>query len=565
MKNITSVPLRLCAILLFILNASAFSLSAAKPPNFVIVYMDDLGWAQTSVRMMDSEPRSKHPFYETPNVERLADMGMRFSNGYAPTATCTGSRISIQFGQTSARTQYRYVFDVYSTVQRPEGWAGQYSLADAVKTAGKDYITAHFGKGIKDKLKLVNYDVTDEYEPIAPNGNFHGDKVSLATQKPLPADNPKRIYSLIDETTKFLDEHAGKRPFYMMVSHYSVHVPHAASQKYIDKYEAKYAALTDKPEDKDILRLYEKEHKPLYGAMLEETDMHIGLIIDQLKEAGELDNTYIIFTSDNGSECIPRTKDNRRNNGPLQEGKYSCFEGGIRVPFIVTGPGIKGGTQCDVPVVQWDLLATLHDLSGNKTPLPDDIDGGSLKDVFFNGNKGNVDRLAPGIIHHFTSHYQVPISSIRIGDYKFMRNMNTNEMRLYNVVDDYGEEHDLAESMPEKIASMDKILRAYIDEVDGGDVKDSYQAFYETMDDFEGRAEEDHRRKMKKLEDNKPSDYQEQKAIIDQELELKKHKFFANRAITKKQETWPDWYDTARKTAEAEIGMTKGGKLIKKK
>jgi len=94
--------------------------------------------------------------------------------------------------------------------------------------------------------------------------------------------------------------------------------------------------------------------------------------------------------------------------------------------------------------------------------------------------------------------------------------------------------------------------------------KDSPNFIIIYMDDFEGRAEEDHRRKMKKLEDNKPSDYQEQKAIIDQELELKKHKFFANRAITKKQETWPDWYDTARKTVEAEIGMTKGGKLIKK-
>ncbi len=96
-------------------------------------------------------------------------------------------------------------------------------------------------------------------------------------------------------------------------------------------------------------------------------------------------------------------------------------------------------------------------------------------------------------------------------------------------------------------------------------MKDSYQAFYETMDDFEGRAVDDHKRKLKRLEENRPSDYQEQKAVIDQELELKKRSFYANREITKRQETWPGWYDTARKTAEAEIGMTKGGKLIKKK
>ena len=74
------------------------------------------------------------------------------------------------------------------------------------------------------------------------------------------------------------------------------------------------------------------------------------------------------------------------------------------MPFVVAGPGIQGGTYCDVPVVQWDLLATLHDLSGNETPLPDDIDGGSLRDVLFRGNKGKVKRRAPGIVHHFPSH-----------------------------------------------------------------------------------------------------------------------------------------------------------------
>jgi arylsulfatase A len=547
-----------------LLVISVFTSFAKDSSNFIIIYMDDLGWHQTSVRMMDSEPMSKHSFYKTPNVERLAEMGMCFSNGYAPTATCTGSRVSIQFGQTSARTQYRYVFDVFHKKQRSEGYAGQYSLADSVKTAGKNYITAHFGKGMTEKLKLVNYDFTDEYEEHAPNGNLHGEKIDIPSREDLPPDNPKRIYSLIDESMKFLKKNAGKRPFMMMVSHYSVHVPHAASKKYMDKWQAKYDNL-EKPTDKEELRLFERECNPLYGAMLEETDQHIGIILDYLKKVGVLDNTYVMFTSDNGSECIPRTKENRRNNGPLQEGKYSCFEGGIRVPFIVSGPGIRGGAYCDVPVVQWDLLATLHDLSGNETPLPDDIDGGSLKNVFFKGNKGKVKRRAPGIIHHFPSHYQVPISAIRIGDYKFMRNMNTDEKKLFNVVVDYREKNDLAQKMPKKVASMDKILRTYIEEVDGGDVKDSYQAFYETMDDFERRAVENHKRKMKELDANMPSDYEKQKSLIDQELELKKRGFFANRAITKKQETWPDWYDTAHKTAEAEIGMTKGGKLIKKK
>ena len=539
------------------------SAAAGEAPNFIIFYMDDLGWAQTSVKMMDSEPLSVHPFYETPSVERLSARGMRFSNGYAPTPTCTGSRVSIQFGQSSARIQYRFVHDVLSYKQRPDGYAGVYSLADAVKTSGKNYITAHFGKGMVDKLKVVNYDVTDEFEKHAPNGNLHGDKIDIASRKPLPPDDPKRMYSLTKSSVDFVKEHAGKRPFYLMVSHYAVHVPHAATKKYIDKYQAKYDALPNKPTDKAKLNLFERERKVLYGAMLEEADQNLGLLMDELEQAGELDNTYIIFTSDNGSECIPRTKAGRRNNGPLQEGKYSCFEGGLRVPFIAAGPGIQGGTQCDVPVVQWDLLATLHDLSGNPNPLPDTIDGGSLKDVFARGNRGQVKRNAPGLVFHFPSYYQVPASCIRIGDYKFMRNMNTDEVKLFNVNEDYREQHDLAQSMPEKAAEMDRILRNYIDEVDGGDVKDVYQAHYELLDEFERREKVAYTKKLEALEKGQPTDIEEQKARLKEEHEMKQRSFYAKRKIQKRQETWPGWYTTARKEVEAEIGMTKGGKIKK--
>jgi len=539
------------------------SAAAGEAPNFIIFYMDDLGWAQTSVKMMDSEPLSVHPFYETPSVERLSARGMRFSNGYAPTPTCTGSRVSIQFGQSSARIQYRFVHDVLSYKQRPDGYAGVYSLADAVKTSGKNYITAHFGKGMVDKLKVVNYDVTDEFEKHAPNGNLHGDKIDIASRKPLPPDDPKRMYSLTKSSVDFVKEHAGKRPFYLMVSHYAVHVPHAATKKYIDKYQAKYDALPNKPTDKAELNLFERERRILYGAMLEEADQNLGLLMGELEQAGELDNTYIIFTSDNGSECIPRTKAGRRNNGPLQEGKYSCFEGGLRVPFIAAGPGIQGGTQCDVPVVQWDLLATLHDLSGNPNPLPDTIDGGSLKDVFARGNRGQVKRNAPGLVFHFPSYYQVPASCIRIGDYKFMRNMNTDEVKLFNVNEDYREQHDLAQSMPEKAAEMDRILRNYIDEVDGGDVKDVYQAHYELLDEFERREKVAYTKKLEALEKGQPTDIEEQKARLKEEHEMKQRSFYAKRKIQKRQETWPGWYTTARKEVEAEIGMTKGGKIKK--
>ena len=166
---------------LVVLSATLLSGAEAAektPPNFIIFYIDDLSWAQTSVRMMDSEPESVSDFYHTPGVERLAERGMRFSNGYCPTPTCTGSRISIQFGKTSARMQYRFVHDVLSKKQRPDGYTNEVSIAGVLKASGKKYITAHFGKGIGvEQLRDVGYDVTDEFETSAPNGNLHGDKV----------------------------------------------------------------------------------------------------------------------------------------------------------------------------------------------------------------------------------------------------------------------------------------------------------------------------------------------------------------------------------------------------
>ena len=142
------IQLAIAVLSRWFLVGTAIAEEAATSPNFVIFYVDDLGWADTSVRMMEDEPLSASDFYQTPALERLARQGKRFSNGYAPTPTCTGSRISIQFGKTSARMQYRNVFDVLSKKQRPQGWDDEISMASIFKAAGKNYVTAHFGKGM---------------------------------------------------------------------------------------------------------------------------------------------------------------------------------------------------------------------------------------------------------------------------------------------------------------------------------------------------------------------------------------------------------------------------------
>ncbi len=466
---------------------------AAQSPNFIIFYVDDLGWADTSVQMMDEEPFSVSDFYRTPHLERLAKRGMRFSNGYAPAPTCTPSRKSIQFGKTPARLKYTFVHDVLA-LKRGLKWKDEVSMADVIKGANKNYITAHFGKGMSgEQMKTIGYDVTDEFDGNAPNGNFHGEYMDLKSRKPVPDDDPKRIYSLTKRSVDFVTRHGGKRPFYMMVSHYAVHVPHAATSKLIEKYRKLPRGRDCQDGDYiDPVKMSKGKRtcawRLQYAAMIEEVDFSLGAIVDAVRESGQLDNTYIIFTSDNGGGMKP--------NGPLNWGKAQLFEGGLRVPFIVAGPGVKAGAQCDVPVAQWDLLPTLHDLANSNGPLPKELDGGSLRDVLARGNDAQVIRPREGLVFHYPCYFAPPLSVIRLGDYKFLKHLNTGEVRLYDLKADYAEKTDLARSMPEKVAQLDAVLTRYLKSIDAEDVKDVYQARFEELDRFERMTLDLHKRDL---------------------------------------------------------------------
>ena len=141
-----------------------FSLFAGEAPNFILFYADDLGYADTSVQMMQADPSTKHDFIQTPGLDRLAKIGARFTAAYSPTPTCTGSRLSIQCGKSSARLQCRNVFDVLSAVQRPEGYDDEITMGEMLKESGRNYITAMFGKGCSamGRFDEAGYDITDE-------------------------------------------------------------------------------------------------------------------------------------------------------------------------------------------------------------------------------------------------------------------------------------------------------------------------------------------------------------------------------------------------------------------
>ncbi len=475
--------------------AASTTLMAADRPNFIIYYIDDLGWADTSVRMMDSDPESASDFHQTPALEKLAARGMKFSNGYAPAPTCTPSRKSIQFGKTPGRLGYTFVHDVLA-LKKGLKWQDEVSMADVLKAADENYITAHFGKGMSnEQMNTIGYDVTDEIDGNADNGNFHGEYISLKDRTPLPADNPKRMASLQKSSVDFINEHAGERPFFMMVSHYAVHVPHAARPDLIEKYRnlprGKYCKDDDYLPEGELPKGKKGIHWRLeYAAMLEEVDMGLGAIMDAVEKAGQTENTYIIFTSDNGGGLTP--------NGALSGGKANLYEGGLRVPFVVAGPGVKAGTQCDVPINQWDLLPTLHDCAGSEQPLPDDLDGGSLREVFAKGNDGSVSRPVEGLVYHYPCYFAAPLTVIRLGDWKLMEHHNSGEQKLFNVVEDYAEKNNLIYENPKKALELQKVMTAYLESIDAEKVEDVYQARFEELDMFEERARAVHAQTIEK-------------------------------------------------------------------
>ena len=510
-------------ITLLTLSLLTSSLWAEKSPNFLIIYADDLGYTQTSVPMMKGRPELAHDLHRTPYLEKLAGRGMRFSNAYCPSPVCTPSRASIQFGKTTARVGCISIHDVVMN-KRQVDMTKNLSIAEMLKEAGKDYVTAFFGKGCTPMhwFKDHGYDETD-FIHKHPNGNAHGDWWEPAKRTPIPADDPKRVFSLAKSSVGFLEERAeDKKPFYLMISHYALHVRNTSLKSTREKYLAivakekgirgnipdisKFDANADEM-PKKLQPLWERAN---YAAMMENMDTSIGIVLDKLRVLGLAENTYVHFSSDNGGGS---------SNAPLQGGKAKMWEGGIRVPMIVAGPGIPANSQCDRPVAQWDYLPTLHDLAGSPASLPGDLDGISLRPVLEKGNAGKLACRDTGLVFHFPAHYTVPITSYRDGDYKLMRHLNTGEMKLFNVAEDMGETRDLAQAMPDKVESMARKLDAYLKKVGAWTMKEVYDTRQEELETWMKRDE----KKVSEFEQQIANGNQSQK--LQNELKAAKSQF----------------------------------------
>lgn len=430
---------------MFLLLACGSPLSAAETrPNVIVFLIDDLGWKDLSCQGSS--------FYETPKIDALARSGARFLQAYSACTVCSPTRAALMTGRYPARlrvTDWIPGQGLANTPLQPPRWTkhlvhDEYTVAEAFRDAG--YATALFGKwhlggeGFEPKSQGFEHNVggTNVGQPPSyffPYGKLPG----------LEAGEPGEYLTdrLTSECESFLDRNA-ERPFFVYFPHYTVHTPLQAKKEKIEKYRAKAKGRTE-------------QNNPTYAAMVESLDESVGRIVAKLAAMNLTERTIIVFTSDNGGLRLSDIT----HNGPLRAGKGSVYEGGVRVPLIVSRPGtIPAGREPQAPAMTIDLFPTLLQLAGVVPKDSPKFDGVSLAPLL----TGSGELAFRDLFWHYP-HYHAggatPYSAIRSGDSRLIQFQETGMCELYDLAADPEERNDLAAKHPERKAELLEKLEAW--------------------------------------------------------------------------------------------------------
>ena len=414
---------------------------AAERPNIILMLADDQGWDGLSVAMAPDAAGSRRQVFHTPNLEKFAAQGMRFSNAYAPAPVCSPTRISIQTGRSPAALHWTKAAPPEQGHKLREPTlikqiaAAEVTVGELLQQAG--YRTAHYGKWHIQGGGPGAHGY-DEHDGDTGNENAY------EFRDPNPVD----IFGMADRAEAFMakSKEAG-RPFFIQLSWNALHAPGNALEATLAKYAERLSSRDDR--------------RTAVAAITEDLDTGVGRVLAAIDRLGLAGTTYVIYTSDNGSGGGGAKGGGRA--GGLSGGKGSVWEGGIRVPFIIRGPGIAAESWCQVPIVGYDLLPTFCEWAGvPAVSLPKTIEGGSIAGLVANGGRGEVARPRDELLFHFP-HYQgghTPHSAIRAGNLKLLKMYEDDSVKLFDLDSDRGEQNDLAGARPADAAR----LRARLEE-----------------------------------------------------------------------------------------------------
>jgi len=432
-------------------------ISAEPKTNVVFFLIDDLGWRDLGCYGSD--------YYQTPNIDRLAKEGVRFTDAYSACTVCSPTRAAIMTGKYPAR--------LLLTQWLPSGrWSrtghkmkeGRYisnlpleevTIAEVLR--GHGYKTAFMGKwhlgtetyyypehqGFDVNVAGRDYGAPGSYFfPFTGKWKIPSTGQTLHKKQPLSGKKGDYLADRLAEEAESFIRNNSDNPFFLMLSHYAVHTPLQGKPGKVLNYEKI-------PENK-------RQGKPAYAAMVESVDESVGRVTRVLRELGLEKSTLVIFTSDNGGFA------GATSNAPLRANKGSNYEGGIRVPAIVKWPKAgRRGVLSNVPIISMDFFPTILAATGHELCPYQHIDGVDLTPVLKKSGGLNRDAIYWHYPHYNRHPQNFPAGVVRAGNWKLLQEFETGKLSLYDLADDIGETRDLASRYPEKVKSLLTKLKSW--------------------------------------------------------------------------------------------------------
>jgi arylsulfatase A-like enzyme len=445
---------------------AALARAATRPLNFVFILADDLGWADVGCYGAD--------LHETPNIDRLARMGVRFTDAYAAAPVCSPTRASILTGKHPARLHMTTWFESSSMPPKdrklvPPVTVGnlphaEVTLAEAFKE--RNYLTALIGKwhlgepghypetqGFDVNIGGTHWGAPQSFFYPYRGSRHFGGEIRYVPHLEFGKPGEYLTDRLTDEALHVIDK-AGDQPFFLYLAHHAVHTPIEAKAADVDRFKR---------------RLNPNLHhtNPTYAAMTSSLDESVGRVMRKIEERGIADRTAIVFLSDNGGALQTFRQEVITDNSPLRSGKGALYEGGVRVPMIVYWPGVTPqGAASSTPVASTDMYATLLDMAGlaGSDSLKRGTDSVSIAPLLRNPS-ARLDRQ--DLYFHYPHYYTTttPVSAVRSGSWKLIEFLEDKHVELYNLDKDIGEKDDLAGRMPQKAAELRQRLNAWRESV----------------------------------------------------------------------------------------------------